>query len=341
MPDITTLFPMDSTFEGTPSTPNMSAFFFNNADTRTPTPTLDTTGLDMVVYKIPDEKTTTAITLCNRLLSQIDTTKTEEEDGETYNNNLCDALLDTIETATLELEGKTDTDCEENPIPCKILHSPTSKSPNAHNNHYEDISSPDVSPAKNSEHVTNLTIIDTNQEDSASSVPEMITTDLNPRPMFSYLIPTNTTQNSSLFSRLHLVTTTSPRTWCHVDEGGSMIEVTENNMQTQSIPPQEHRTPLQDERQTPPQTPAGALKATPRGDNTPKPSFDMGTMTINNTRDIGCNPQPIINTQDQHTNTAQTPKKDTACSPIRANTVDQGTDPIAWWMEDTRNFLAK
>ena len=57
------------------------------------------------------------------------------------------------------------------------------------------------------------------------------------------------------------------------------------------------------------------------------------------TRDIGCNPTHQCETIDKSTGTNNPEMTESGCNPATPLKTDMGTDPIIWWLEETRKFL--
>jgi hypothetical protein len=360
---------MDTTIEGTPPTPTMSDFYIKNSNP-TPTPTPNPIGLDMAVFHIPDNETMSTILRCDNLLHKIDGNKADYQNykgGQKYNKKLCDALLDTLEKATTEMTHKIDANADENPIPTTILnvsalHAATSQMSPHHtvtsHDQYEDISSTDTTPKLDIKDVTEL--IKNVQAPHPEPEPEInprdaevVTKDIMPTPMFATLTVTNNSTNHNV-PHYKTPDTLEPyksasSTWYHVEECGTLIQVTENGIDTQCTT-QAGATPVQDELQPP-----YNLQMTPLARNmeealvhatkdsgtmTNKITTDTGcTMTDTITTNTGCDPRPTTPRKDQSTSTLLPKTVDCACSPIKDNRVEMGTDPIPWWLINTRQYL--
>jgi hypothetical protein len=153
---------------------------------------------------------------------------------------------------------------------------------------------------------------------------------------------------------MHMLNTkSSPRTWYRVEEGGMVIEVTENeqdfkytgntgtteNEEALKYTEKAGTTPVQDEWPSPTDSPATPSTCNMDDVRTPLQTTESSTMTCTDTTDTGCNPRPSTQLHDQATYTEPPQTMDHACSPIRAKTADMGTDPIPWWLEETRQYL--
>jgi hypothetical protein len=160
----------------------------------------------------------------------------------------------------------------------------------------------------------------------------------------------------------------SPRTWYHVDDGGKIITVTENGQTTGTA-----ATPLLDER-SPRYIPQPTTQTTCMEDartHTTKHSGTMTDMVLTNigstmtetltkhsgtmtdmvltnigstmtetlTKNTGCDPMPTCPRKDQSTHTVSPKMVDCSCSPIKHDMVDMGTDPIPWWLINTRELI--
>jgi hypothetical protein len=219
MPDIMSLFPSERVNKDNINTALKPV---------TPQPhqsTLLDTSLDMQVYHIPDEATTNTIKLSNSLINQIDTSDPPNiyNAMDDYNESLCNALLKTIEKASEELKTKGITthtavsnpirtatephthiaepgkdNLEEKTLPADLRTNDRSTQPDT-DYQYEDISSPEATPrfdAKDTQKATNHTshtaptAIDTNNQ---HELIETTVTRIDSQPMFTHLVPANTT----------------------------------------------------------------------------------------------------------------------------------------------------
>jgi hypothetical protein len=116
----------------------------------------------------------------------------------------------------------------------------------------------------------------------------------------------------------------SPQTWYHVEEDGSTIKVSENVPEELEMT-SDCATPLLDERPTSTEPPSISTTIT---DTPIKCTDNRSNETM-----------PIANTTETGTSMDSPPMTNSTCSPIRPNTKDTGTDPINWWLEETRRQL--
>jgi hypothetical protein len=130
----------------------------------------------------------------------------------------------------------------------------------------------------------------------------------------------------------------SPTAWYHIEAGGTLIQVNEDSdTGTETMITS---TPVQDELPSP--TPLPVLSPyNQQNTQTLQPT----SATIKETKleitkvDTGSDPIQTIIVQDRGTSPETLIMHDMACSPRRATTTDTGTNPIIWWLEDTRNYL--
>jgi hypothetical protein len=125
-----------------------------------------------------------------------------------------------------------------------------------------------------------------------------------------------------------------------VEEGENLIQVKEN-IQEDSEPVIDCPTPVLDERPPPPEPTTTSPTPSLKDDPTPTTTTDTSTDTHIETFDIAIDATPIANVQDTGTSTDIVTMTDSACSPTHHRTTDTGTDPIVWWLEETRTCHSK
>jgi hypothetical protein len=408
MPDITSLFPMDNEILSIPPTPNMMILpTTTHTDSRT---TPKATPLEMRVYHIPEDTAISTQTICDSLLTRIDLELENPIPNklDDRNEDLCNALLDTIDKASQDLQASQKQrnqreHTEENPIPVSLLNPPPAATITSNSAYYEDISSEEDQAESATENHT--------CKDMGSDNIGIINTNIVGKPMFTYLIPDNPgTHNPDqlkdisqrVLSQANLIkvggvtmpstelkdydstdklrganqeaeppTLTSnagdqkytayairnkgsPRTWFHVEEGGRIIKVSEN-LQDKPITTPDCPTPVLDERPSPY---IEAVSERPSPPHTPSNSTNTRTAIMctdphADTSNIAIHMRATIMTTDNGTSMDGPPlttnigtsmngplMTDSACSPTRRpTTADIGTDPIVWWLEESRRLL--
>jgi hypothetical protein len=122
----------------------------------------------------------------------------------------------------------------------------------------------------------------------------------------------------------------SPSTWYHVEAGGELIQVNENLDTTNDTPT---ATPVQDEKPSP------NLSAPIKTDIPTLSPYLVHSDLGNTTVDVGNDPIQANIGIDVGTSTINPELHDMACSPRKRDSKDMGTDPIIWWLEETRKNL--